>query len=136
VCSSDLPILPAAGAFLRLMESWPFPPSQWTAWIAKHLASLPAQPVWTGLRGLKLACRLHRRRGGRVLTVFLHSSELMPGGCPWHQSREQVKGFLRRLHAFLSWARNDLQAEAVTLSDLARRASVRLNGPGDDTQRQ
>ena len=129
-----VPILPGAGAIFRLMESLPFPPGQWTAWTAQHLASLPAQPVWTGLRRLKMAVRLHRRRGGRVLTMSLHSSELMPGGCPRHPRREQVTGFLQRLHSFLSWARNDLQAEPVTLSDLARLESARKGWPGDKTQ--
>ena len=129
-----LPILPGAGSFFRLMESLPFPPSRWTAWTAQHLASLPAQPVWTGLKRLKMACRLHRRRGGRVLTVLLHSSELMPGGCPRHSRREQVTGFLKRLHAFLSWVRNDLQVEPVTLTDLARLESARKAESGGKTQ--
>jgi hypothetical protein len=115
-----LPVLPGAGALFGLLETLPFPPGPWAAWTARYLASLPAQPVWTGLRRLKLACRLHRRRGGRVLTVFLHSSELVPGGCPRHASPEQVAMFLQRLRAFLSWVRHDLQAEPVTLSELAR----------------
>ena len=131
-----LPILPGAGSIFRLMESLPFPPGQWAAWTAQYLASLPAQPVWTGLQRLKMACRLHRRRGGRVLTVLLHSSELMPGGCPRHPGREQVTGFMKRLHAFLSWVRNDLQAEPVTLSDLARLESARTGGPGGNTRGQ
>jgi hypothetical protein len=129
-----LPILPGAGSIFRRMESLPFPPGQWTGWAAQYLASLPAQPVWTGLRHLKMASRLHRRRGGRVLTVFLHSSELMPGGCPRHPRREQVTGFMQRLHAFLSWVRNDLRAEPVTLSDLARLESARKGRAGDKTQ--
>jgi hypothetical protein len=124
-----LPILPGLGAFLQRLESRPYPPGRWTAWFAQRLASLPAQPAWVGLRRLKAACRMHRRRGGRVLTVFLHSSELMPGGCPQHPRREQVEGFLRRLGAFLSWARTELEAEPVTLSDLAREERQRRNGP-------
>jgi hypothetical protein len=129
-----LPILPGAGAFFRFLELLPFTPGRWAAWTARYLASLPAQPVWMGLRRLKMACRLHRRRGGRVLTVFLHSSELMPGGCPRHLRREQVTGFMQRLHAFLSWVRSDLQAEPVTLSDLARLESDRKGVPIDKTQ--
>ena len=129
-----LPILPRVGSIFRLMESLPFPPGQWTAWAAQHLASLPAQPAWTGLRRLKMAGRLHRRRGGRVLTVSLHSSELMPGGYPRHSRPEQVTAFMQRLHAFLSWVRNDLQAEPVTLSDLARLESARQAEFGGKTQ--
>jgi hypothetical protein len=58
----------------------------------------------------------------------------MPGGCPRLSSREQVTGFIQRLQAFLSWVRNDLRAEPVTLSDLARLESARKGGLGDRTQ--
>ena len=131
-----LPILPGAGAAFRHMESLPFPLGRWASWTARYLASLPAQPVWTGLRRLKLACRLHRNRGGRVLTLFLHSSELMPGGCPRHSGRQQVNMFLKRLHAFLSWVRNDLQAEPVTLTELAGLEMARKQRPSNTTQEQ
>jgi hypothetical protein len=129
-----VPILAGSGAIFGRLEPLPFPLNRLTAWTAQYLASLAAQPVGMGLRRLKLACRLHRQRGGRVLTVLLHSSELMPGGCPRHPRCEQVTGFLRRLHAFLSWVRSDLQAEPVTLSDLARLESARKGGPVDKTR--
>ena len=127
-----LPLLSGVGAVFRRLESLPFPPGPWAAWAAQYLASLPAQPVWTGLNRLKLACQLHRRRGGRVLTVFLHSSELMPGCCPRHPGQKQVTRFLERLRNFLVWLRQDLAAEPVTLSELAR---LEKSGRPDSTAR-
>jgi hypothetical protein len=83
-----------------------------------NVGSLPLQPVWTGLRRLKAAVRLHRRRGGQVLTIYFHSSELMPGGCPQHSTRQDVDLFLDRLRGFLAWLHREMVVESLTLSEL------------------
>jgi len=88
------------------------------SWIAANLCSLPAQPMMTGIKRLKAAVCTHKRRGGEVATIFFHSSELMPGGCPQHKTEADVIGFLNKLDVFFSWLRNDLQAQSVTLSEL------------------
>ncbi|MBI5250115.1 MAG: hypothetical protein HY912_11535 [Desulfomonile tiedjei] len=88
------------------------------SWIAANLGSLPAQPMWTGLKRLKAAVAVHRRRGGRVLTIFFHSSELMPGGCPEHKTEKDIDSFFRKLDGFFSWLHNSLGVQSVTLSEL------------------
>ncbi|MEW6350956.1 MAG: hypothetical protein AB1646_18010 [Thermodesulfobacteriota bacterium] len=90
-------------------------------WFSKNLASLPAQPMLTGLRRLKAAVELHRRRGGRVLTVYFHSSELMPGGCPKHQTRADVDRFVEKLRQYFSWLRKGVISESVTLAEVGQR---------------
>ena len=51
---------------------WPRPMANHpaAARLIQWAGSLPAQPMWVGLRRLKAAAWLHRLRGGRVLTVF------------------------------------------------------------------
>jgi hypothetical protein len=88
------------------------------SWAAANIGSLPAQPMWTGIRRLKAAVSLHKRRGGKVLTIFFHSSELMPGGCPEHKTDNDVDEFLIKLDRFFSWLHNDLKVQSVTLSEL------------------
>ncbi|AFM24301.1 hypothetical protein [Desulfomonile tiedjei] len=90
------------------------------SWMAANLLSLPAQPLWTGLNRLKLAVRLHKMRGGRVLTVFFHSSELIPGGCPQHRTTEDVDRFLDKLDRFFAWLHQTYSLESITLSELGR----------------
>jgi hypothetical protein len=75
--------------------------------------------MWMGLRRLKTAVLLHRKRGGQALTIFFHSSELMPGGCPEHQTDTDVTGFLNKLRSFFSWLCNKVGPEPVTLSELS-----------------
>lgn len=87
------------------------------SWFSKHIGSLPAQPMLVGLRRLKTAVRLHRYRGGTTVTLYFHSSELMPGGCPQHQTKGDVKLFVERIEKFLAWLRNDMEAVSMTLLD-------------------
>jgi len=88
------------------------------SWLAMNLASLAAQPAWTGLGMLKSAVMLHRLRRGKVLTIFFHSSELMPGGYPHHSAPRHVDAFLDRLRGFLSWLHKSMKIESLTLSEL------------------
>ncbi len=94
-------------------------------WFAMKLGCLPAQPVWTGLRRLKLAVLLHHRRGGKVLNIFFHSSELVPGFSLVHSSPERVEMFLKKLGLFLEWLHTRFSFESVTLSDLGKIRSLR-----------
>lgn len=112
-----LPVLGWLGAFFQDIRTTQ-PMEDRISWVAANLASLPAQPMWTGLKRLKAAAATHKSRGGRVLTIFFHSSELMPGGCPEHKTERDVDGFLSKLDTFFAWLRNTLQVESVTLSEL------------------
>jgi len=120
-----LPVTPGLGLLLdRLGRLGPRADSM-AAWVAKYVASLPAQPLWTGLGRLKTAVRLHRKRGGECLTIFFHSSELMPGASPENRTEDDVKRFLERLAAFFSWLRDDIRVESLTLSQIAARYAGR-----------
>ncbi|MCA1959622.1 MAG: hypothetical protein LDL33_02410 [Desulfomonile sp.] len=92
--------------------------AKWASWFAMNLGSLPAQPAWTGLKRLKAAVRLHRARGGVVLSVFFHSSELIPGGYPGHGTAEDVRRFLDKLRGFFSWLHAKVGVESITFAGL------------------
>ncbi|HMK37573.1 MAG TPA: hypothetical protein VK463_21050 [Desulfomonilaceae bacterium] len=112
-----LPVFRGLGYFLENVGTSAIPGS-WISWFAMNLGSVPVQPMWTGLRRLKLGVRLHCGRGGQVLTLFLHSSELMPGGCPQHQTAADVDRFRTKLSRFFSWLRREIPVESVTLTEL------------------
>lgn len=113
-----VPLAPRLGSFLGALGKKTAMPDKWVARIPLHLAALPAQPMWMGLRRLQAAVLLHRKRGGKVLTLFFHSSELMPGGCPQHQTERDVERFLTKLRNFFSWLYDEVAPESVTLSQL------------------
>jgi hypothetical protein len=80
-------------------------------------------PVWYPLRSMRLAVRLHRRRGGRVLNLFLHSSELAAGGSPQFPTEEAVARLIAKIRAFLRWLQAAGPVQGVTLSELYEESS-------------
>jgi hypothetical protein len=76
------------------------------------------QPAWYPLISMQLAARLHRRRGGRVLTMFFHSSELKPGASRLFPTEAAVSRFVAKIRAFLTWLVETGPVEGVTLAKL------------------
>jgi hypothetical protein len=113
-----LPVVPGLGSALEALERTGTVPRAWISRFAMDLGSLPAQPYWTGLRRLKIAVRLHRLLGGRVLCVFFHSSELLPGASPRTRTERDVERFIDRLRLFFSWLVRKVSVESITLSEL------------------
>jgi hypothetical protein len=115
-----VPLTARLGHWLERLRTRSIFPEAPISWFAMNLGSLPIQPAWTGLRRLKSATYLHRERGGQVLTIFFHSSELIPGSCPQHPTAEHVDRFLDKLSRFLTWLHKSMAVESLTLSDLRK----------------
>jgi hypothetical protein len=115
-----LPIYKGLGSLLHnLSKRLPFL-SPAIAWFAMDLGSMPVQPLWTGLRRLQAAALMHRRGGGKVLTIHFHSSELMPGGSPQIRNAGDVERFLEKLRKFLSWLNVEMEVKSLTLNELRK----------------
>ena len=78
------------------------------------------QPAWYPLASMQLAARLHRRRGGRVLTMFFHSSELQPGASRLFPTEAAVSRFVDKIRTFLTWLVETGPVEGVTLAELGK----------------
>jgi hypothetical protein len=75
-------------------------------------------PAWFPQFSMRLAASLHKRRGGRVLTLFLHSSELLPGGSPDFPDAAAVSRLVAKLRDFLAWLVKQGPVTGLTLSGL------------------
>ena len=76
-------------------------------------------PAWFPQVSMRLAAFLHRRRGGGVFTMFLHSSELLPGGGnPNFSTAQAVDRLVVKLRAFLAWLVKTGPVSGVTMSGL------------------
>jgi hypothetical protein len=84
----------------------------------RHTAVIGVHPAWYPLPSTKLAAHFHRKRGGRVLHRFLHSSELVPGATPQYNSEAAVRRLLMKRKALLEWLTRTGPVEPVRLSDL------------------
>jgi len=113
-----IPLIPNSGTLFKRIARRYDAVKEKLWWTAKYMGSLSAQPMATGLRRLRAAILLHRARGGEVVTLFFHSSDLMPGCCPQHKTDRHVDAFLKKLAEYLRWLRMDLGAETLTLAEL------------------
>ncbi len=86
------------------------------------------QPAWFSLGAMKRAVLLHRARGGGVLSLFLHSSELKPGATPDFRSEEAVCRLTAKIRLFLDWLVRTVPVTGITLSDLYTHALGEAEG--------
>jgi hypothetical protein len=84
----------------------------------RFIGAAGIHPAWFPQFSMRLAARLHRRRGGRVLTLFLHSSELFPGGSPDFPDAASVDRLVAKLRDFLVWLVKQGPVTGLTLSGL------------------
>lgn len=98
--------------------------------------ALSANPFWHGPRVMRWAVRLHQARGGRVLSLFWHSSEMLPGGSPHMPDEQAARAFRERMFAFFRWLRDSFTVQGCTAAGLRAEADSlsfpsRPDGPGD-----
>lgn len=99
----------------------------------RYAAVLGIQPAWYPLASMKWAARVHKQRGGQVLHMFLHSSELAPGATPKYRLEADVRRLVDKIRAFLTWLSGTTPVHGVTLSELcAAHATGKRGGPKDD----
>ena len=127
---TQLPLFPALPRFWRALaprghaDSFHF----WGA--------LSANPFWHGPRAMRWAARLHYARGGRVLSLFWHSSELLPGGSPHVPDEAAARAMRETIFNFLGWLRENFPVRGCTAARLRAEADTlhfpsRPDGPGD-----
>lgn len=80
--------------------------------------ALSANPFWHSPAIWRFATKLHASRGGRVLSIFWHSSEIMRGGSPKVPDQKAVDLVLRNIFAFCEWLRENFDVRGVTSADL------------------
>ncbi len=114
-----VPVVPGTPrAFYRLVAGLPRDRARRLLERFRYLGAAGVQPAWHPLASMKLAARLHRYRGGRVLTMFFHSSELKPGATRGFPTEKAVAALVAKIRAFLTWLAKTGPVAGVTLSDL------------------
>ncbi len=98
--------------------------------------ALSANPVWHAAPVMRAAAWLHKTRGGKVLHLFLHSSELMPGASPNVPDQRAADALYHKLYAFLAWLGETFVVQGITASQLRMQApalgfSQHPHGTGD-----
>lgn len=82
------------------------------------IGALSANPFWHGAKAMRLATRLHVQRGGKVLGLFWHSSEMLPGGSPHVPDEASAKAALEKIFSFCRWLKSNFAVEGITMTGL------------------
>lgn len=85
--------------------------------------AISPNPFWHSPFINRLAAKLHASRGGRVLSLFWHSSEMMPGGSPATPDKAAADATLKRIFAYFRWLNENFDVRGVTAAQLAELAS-------------
>ncbi|MDR1777740.1 MAG: hypothetical protein LBR31_07945 [Desulfovibrio sp.] len=93
-------------------------------------------PVWHSAWAMRLAARLHAARGGSVLHLFWHSSEMLPGASPNVPDKAAARALFQKIRAFLRWLQEHFTVKPVTAAQLldaseTLRFPARPPGQGD-----
>lgn len=113
------------------------PLKKWTPSRAtlKNWGCLALLPIWHPLWLLKLTTKLFAARGGTVVSLTWHSSEMSPGGAPYMKDKATVTKFLNKTIAYVDWLMNAYDVKPARMDDLRRgfaNAPV-VSGAGDWT---
>ncbi|MCL1985362.1 MAG: glycosyl transferase family 1 [Betaproteobacteria bacterium] len=91
------------------------------------LALLPVyHPLWV----MKAVTKRHLARGGKVLSLTWHSSEMMPGATPHLPDVYAVERFLEKMRGYLRWLEGWVAIQGRTLGDLRQIWNTKNLGPG------
>lgn len=99
--------------------------------------ALSANPVWHNNTVMRMATRCHIHNGGKVLNLFWHSSEMMPGGSPHIPDQKAADALLKKITDFLCWLKQNHDVAGITMTDYYKFAlandiiAPRPSGQGD-----
>ncbi|WP_034642175.1 hypothetical protein [Desulfovibrio inopinatus] len=97
----------------------------------KTWGALGINPVWMPLATMKYAAATHIKRGGRTLTMFWHSSELLPGASPHFPTQSHVDAFIDKIRTFAEWLTTKHTVRGATFSDLVELDWLERELPGE-----
>lgn len=80
--------------------------------------AMSANPLWHSAAVMRQAARSHIRAGGRLINMFLHSSELMPGGSPNVPDEIAARKVVEKLDSFCRWLFNNYNCQGIVMKDL------------------
>lgn len=109
---TQLPLHPfLARLWYSLTRRWPMVDS-FHFW-----GALSPNPVWHSQSIMRAATKMLLRRGGRVLSLFWHSSEMLPGGSPNIPDKAAADALYQKIYDYLRWLRENHDVIGVTAAE-------------------
>jgi hypothetical protein len=84
----------------------------------KNWGALSLLPVYHPLWAMQAVTRLFAARGGQVLSLTWHSSEMMPGGAPHLPDAASVDRLMNKILAWTDWLTSRWEVRSLTMDQL------------------
>lgn len=81
--------------------------------------ALSANPFWHNSFVMRQAVKTLLARGGKILNLFWHSSETMPGGSPRTPDEYSARKYWQKIYKFFSWLYSEYDVTSLTIGSLA-----------------
>ena len=131
-----LTVTPLIPQLPRLLRALPDPVGKKMRASLKKWGALALLPVYHPLWAMCAVTKLFAARGGQVLSLTWHSSEMMPGGTPHLPDAPAVARFTRKVSAWLNWLHRHYSVRCMTMDELRGElgpTAPTLRGEGDWT---
>ncbi|MCR4667398.1 MAG: glycosyl transferase family 1 [Desulfovibrio sp.] len=92
--------------------------SRFLAATTNYWGALALLPVYHPLLAMQLVTMLYIARGGRVLSLTWHSSEMHPGATPHLPTKEHVDRLMKKIAAFLDWLMAHYDVKSLSMNEL------------------
>ena len=113
-----LTVTPLLSQLPGLLRAMPAPLAARARASFKTWGALALLPVYHPLWAMCAITRLYAARGGRVLSLTWHSSEMMPGCTPHLPDAAAVKKFTGKVGQWLNWLHGQYNVRCLTMDEL------------------
>ena len=94
--------------------------------------ALALLPVYHPLWAMKAITSLYLARGGKVLSLTWHSSEMMPGGAPHIPDEQAVARLLHKIDAYVRWLQQGWNVRCCTMEQAREALGPEAPSPAGD----
>ena len=130
-----LTVTPLLRPLPKMLRALPDGPDSWGRAVRaslRHWGALALLPVEHPLWAMRAVTSLFAARGGRVLSLTWHSSEMLPGGAPHLPDAASVERLMTKIEIYLDWLHAHWEVRCLTMDGLRRELGSSAACPRSD----
>ena len=130
-----LTVTPLLRPLPKMLRALPDGPDSWGRAVRaslRHWGALALLPVERPLWAMRAVTSLFAARGGRVLSLTWHSSEMLPGGAPHLPDAASVERLMTKIEIYLDWLHAHWEVRCLTMDGLRRELGSSAACPRSD----
>ncbi|MBQ7457461.1 MAG: glycosyl transferase family 1 [Desulfovibrio sp.] len=121
-----LTVTPILASLPRLLQNKGLSPTltrcmNWLKSTTNYWGALALLPAYHPLWAMELVTKLYLARGGKLLSLTWHSSEIHPGGAPHIPDQAHADKLLHKVTSYISWLKQHYDICCLPMAELRQR---------------